>query len=160
MALAYLNRLMLGPSRKVRREIQLSFMFVVLFLVSALMYPANPPAVGGDPETINYRQSLYLGYLSIPGFICNLGTCASIQKDGHNSSQEGYCTSSICCDNDNSYVSRDAPNPDEITALMDLVNGFRIASAFMMAVFWRLLGVTLGAFWDKTKPHETAKISV
>jgi Probable cobalt transporter subunit (CbtA) len=71
---------MLGGSSKVRREIQLSFMFVVLFLVSALMYPANPPAVG-DPETINYRQSLYLGYLSIPGFAA-LGLALLYKKMG------------------------------------------------------------------------------
>ena len=33
----------------------------------AIKYPANPPAVG-DPETIYYRQSLYVGYLVISGF--------------------------------------------------------------------------------------------
>ena len=33
----------------------------------AIKYPANPPAVG-DPETIYYRQSLYVGYLAISGF--------------------------------------------------------------------------------------------
>ncbi len=51
------------------------------------------------------------------------------------------------------------PNPDEITAPMDLVMGFRIASAFTMSVFWGLLGLILGALWDKTKPHETARIA-
>lgn len=39
-------------------------MFFVLFLVPALKYPSNPPAVG-DPETVYYRQSLYL---AISGF--------------------------------------------------------------------------------------------
>jgi predicted cobalt transporter CbtA len=52
------------------------------------------------------------------------------------------------------------PNPDAINAPMDLVVSFRIASAFTMSVFWGLLGVTLGAFWDKLKPHETAQISM
>jgi hypothetical protein len=33
-------------------------MWFVLFLVLALRYPANPPAVG-DPEIICYRKSLY-----------------------------------------------------------------------------------------------------
>ena len=34
-------------------------MWFVLFLVLALKYPANPPAVG-DPEIICYRESLYI----------------------------------------------------------------------------------------------------
>jgi len=33
----------------------------------ALKYPANPPAVG-NPETIYYRQSLYVAFLVISGF--------------------------------------------------------------------------------------------
>ncbi len=52
------------------------------------------------------------------------------------------------------------PNPDAINAPMDLVTGFRVASGFTMSIFWGLLGIILGAFWDKTKPHETAKIEM
>jgi predicted cobalt transporter CbtA len=52
------------------------------------------------------------------------------------------------------------PNPDTLSAPMDLIMGFRIVSAFTMSVFWALLGIILGAFWDKLRPHETAKISV
>ena len=51
------------------------------------------------------------------------------------------------------------PNPDQITASMDLVTGFRIVTGFTMSVFWGLLGLMLGALWDRTKPHETAKIA-
>ena len=39
----------------------------VLFLVPALKYPANPPAVG-DPQTIYYREFLYIAILSISAF--------------------------------------------------------------------------------------------
>jgi hypothetical protein len=42
-------------------------MWFVLFLVPALKYPANPPAVG-DPETIYYRQTLYVIFIAISGF--------------------------------------------------------------------------------------------
>ena len=42
-------------------------MWFVLFLVPALKYPANPPAVG-NPETIYYRESLYIGLVAISGF--------------------------------------------------------------------------------------------
>jgi hypothetical protein len=51
------------------------------------------------------------------------------------------------------------PNPDKITAPMDLVQGFRIASAFTMSIFWGLLAIILGSFWDKFKPHETTRIA-
>ena len=44
------------------------------------------------------------------------------------------------------------PNPDEITAPMDLVMGFRIASGLTMSAFWGLLGLILGALWDKIGP--------
>jgi hypothetical protein len=33
----------------------------------ALKYPANPPAVG-DPETIYYRETLYVAFIAISGF--------------------------------------------------------------------------------------------
>jgi predicted cobalt transporter CbtA len=52
------------------------------------------------------------------------------------------------------------PNPDAITAPMELVVGFRIASGFTMSVFWLLLGFFLGWFWDKFKPHESLKVSI
>jgi predicted cobalt transporter CbtA len=52
------------------------------------------------------------------------------------------------------------PNPDAINAPMDLVAGFRIASGFTMSIFWGLLGIIHGAFWDKTKPHEKTKVAM
>jgi hypothetical protein len=52
------------------------------------------------------------------------------------------------------------PNSDEIAAPMDLVIGFRLASGFTMSIFWGLLGIILGAFLEKLKPHETAKVTI
>ena len=49
-------------------------------------------------------------------------------------------------------------NPDAINAPMDLVNSFRLASGATMTAFWVVLGAIFGALWDKTKPHETARI--
>jgi hypothetical protein len=51
------------------------------------------------------------------------------------------------------------PNPDKITISMDLIMTFRVAGAFTIAIFWGLMGITLGSFWDKLKPHETSKIA-
>jgi len=51
-------------------------------------------------------------------------------------------------------------NPDAITAPMELVTGFRIVSVLTMSIFWGVLAVMLGSFWDKTRPHESAKITI
>jgi hypothetical protein len=37
---------------------------------------------------------------------------------------------------------------------MDLIISFRAASAFTIGIFWGLLGLILGSFWDKFKPYE------
>lgn len=42
---------------------------------------------------------------------------------------------------------------------MDLVTSFRIVDAFTIGIFWGLMGITLGSFWDKLKPNETSKIT-
>jgi predicted cobalt transporter CbtA len=56
-----------GSNNKKKGLILAGIMFFVIFLIPALKYPANPPAVG-DPETIEYRESLYIGMLVISGF--------------------------------------------------------------------------------------------
>jgi hypothetical protein len=42
---------------------------------------------------------------------------------------------------------------------MDLVQEFRFVSTFTMSVFWVLLGIIFGLFWDKFKPHTTTKVA-
>jgi predicted cobalt transporter CbtA len=135
-------------------------MWFVLFLVPALKYPSNPPAVG-DPETIYYRESLYIGLIAISGFAA-LGLALLYRKLG--SIAENKRNRIIVIPLIYASIIVGAfiilpPNPDETSAPMDLVQGFRIASAFTMSVFWGLLGLTLGAFWDRLRPHETAQIT-
>jgi len=50
------------------------------------------------------------------------------------------------------------PNPDEITAPMDMVNGFRAMSVVAVSVFWVSLAFILGTLWNKFKPHSEAKL--
>jgi MFS family permease len=64
---AYTHSSVPGSNNKKKALIVASIMWFVLFLMPALKYPANPPAVG-DPETIYYRQSLYVAFLVISGF--------------------------------------------------------------------------------------------
>ena len=91
--------------------------------------------------------------------IHGFGPCYSIQKDGRHSSKETSHSGGVRYHNDWG-TSDNARKPRAINAPMDLVSGFRIASAFAMGVLWGLLGIIPSAFWDKFKPHELADISV
>jgi predicted cobalt transporter CbtA len=132
-------------------------MWFVLFIVPALKYPANPPAVG-NPETIYYRQSLYVAYLTISGLTA-LGVAFLYRKLGNKQAKKALIPAIYAGIIIAAYLIL-PPNPDAITAPMELVVGFRIASGFTMSVFWLLLGFFLGWFWDKFKPHESLKVSI
>jgi predicted cobalt transporter CbtA len=146
-----------GSNNKKKALVIAGIMWFALFLLPALKYPANPPGVG-NPETIYYRQSLYLGFLAISGFSL-LGLALLYRKLGALQAKKWIIPAVYCAIMAAAYLGMPA-NPDEITAPMDLVISFRIVSAFTMSMFWGLLGVTLGAFWDKLKPHETARMSM
>ena len=45
------------------------------------------------------------------------------------------------------------PNPDVVSAPMDLVNGFRMMSALSVSVLWLVNALILGVLWQKFKPH-------
>lgn len=154
---AYSRGSITASNNKKKALILAGIMFAVLFLVPALKYPANPPAVG-DPETIYYRQSLYIAYLAISGFAA-LGVALLYRKMGANHTKKAIAPALYAAIMIGAHLAM-PPNPDEITAPMDLVTGFRIVSGITMGIFWGLLGIILGAFWDRTKPHETAQISV
>jgi predicted cobalt transporter CbtA len=130
-------------------------MFLVLFLVPALKYPANPPAVG-DPNTISYRETLYTAILAISGFSA-LGLAFLYRKLGNKQSKKIIVPSIYAFVIASAYLLL-PPNPDKITIPTDLIVSFRIASVFTMGIFWGLLGIILGLFWDKLKPHETSKL--
>jgi predicted cobalt transporter CbtA len=145
-----------GSNDKKKALILAGVMLLVIYIVPALKYPANPPAVG-DPETIYYRESLYITLLTISGFSA-LGLAFLYRMLGDKKAKQIVVPVL--------YIGIIAaafmilpPNPDEITAPMDLVMGFRIASGLTISAFWGLLGLILGALWDKTRPHETARIA-
>jgi NhaP-type Na+/H+ or K+/H+ antiporter len=56
-----------GSNNKKKALVLIGIMFVVLFLIPSFKYPANPPGVG-NPDTIYYRESLYVGFTAISGF--------------------------------------------------------------------------------------------
>jgi predicted cobalt transporter CbtA len=132
-------------------------MWFVLFLMPALKYPPNPPAVG-NPETIYYRQSLYVAFLAISGFSA-LGLAFLYRKMASSNTKKAIIPSAYAAIMAGAYLAMPA-NPDPINAPIDLVIGFRITSAITISMFWALLGVIFGTFWDKLNPDKTARISI
>jgi predicted cobalt transporter CbtA len=129
----------------------------------ALKYPANPPAVG-NPETIYYRQSLYVAFLAISGFSA-LGLAFLYRKMTKVVSLNNTKTkamiiipSAYAAIMTGAYLAM-PPNPDPINAPIDLVMGFRITSAITISIFWALLGVIFGALWDKANFISNKKIA-
>ena len=154
---AYARDSLPGSSNKKKALVLAGVMWLVLFMVPALKYPANPPAVG-DPETISYRQGIYLAFLAISGFGA-LGLAFLYRKLGAVRAKKAVIPAAYAAIMAVAFVAM-PPNPDEITAPMDLVVSFRIASAFTISMFWGLLGILLGSFWDRLKPHKAAKVNM
>ena len=145
-----------GSNNKKKALILAAVMLLVVYIVPALKYPANPPAVG-DPVTIYYRQTLYIAMLSISGSSA-LGLAFLYRKLRNNQVKKIVVPVIYVGIIATAFVIL-PPNPDQSTAPMDLVTSFRIVTGFTMSLFWGLLGLILGVLWDKTKPHETAKIA-
>lgn len=153
---AYARSSLPGSNNKKKALILAGIMWLALFLVPAFKYPANPPAVG-DPETIYYRQNLYLAFVAVSGFSA-LSLAFLYRKIGSPvQAKKAILPAAYVAIMAAAFVVMPA-NPDQISAPTDLVVNFRIASAFTMSVFWGLLGMMLGSFWDKLKPHEAAEI--
>ena len=134
-----------GKTNKQKAIFLAGIMWFVLFLMVALKYPANPPAVG-DPETIYYREILYVAYIMISGFAA-LGMAVIWIKTNMNSKRIIipliYAAIMVTA-----FVVMPS-NPDKIEISMDLIQTFRILSAMTIGVFWGVLGITFGSLWDK-----------
>ena len=154
---AYTRRSIPGSDNKKKALLVAGIMWLVLFLIPALKYPANPPAIG-DPETIYYRQSLYVAFLAISGFSA-LVLAFLYGKMGSLNTKKAIIPAAYAAIIAGAYMAMPA-NPDPINAPMDLVIGFRITSAITISMFWGVLGVIFGTFWDKLNPDETARISI
>jgi predicted cobalt transporter CbtA len=154
------SKLLPGSNNKKKALVLASIMFFVLFLIPTLKYPANPPGVG-NPQTIYFREILYVEFIATSGFTA-LALAFVYGRFGNNNAWSKkavimlpiiYAIVMVTA-----YVSF-PPNPDKVTMPTDLISNFRIAGAFTIGLFWWLMGLTLGSFWDKLKPHEASKIT-
>jgi len=124
-------------------------MWFTMFIIPFLKYPANPPTVG-DAETVVLRSVLFLTFIAISGFgaVAFHQLFKRLQNNKKIMAFVGYTI----------FISilfvLMPPNPDEITAPMDLVNGFRAMSVLAVSTFWIAAAFILGALWHKFRPDK------
>ena len=134
----------LPEGNNVKKTLILSgLMWFTIFVIPFLKYPANPPTVG-DAETVVMRGILFLSFITISG----LGAVAFYQvyKKLQNKKFLAFVGYAVIIGVAFFLMPE---NPDEITAPMDLVEGFRGASFVAVSVYWLTLGLILGGFVEK-----------
>jgi predicted cobalt transporter CbtA len=143
-----LSRKILPQGNDLKKTITLAgIMWLTMYLIPFLKYPANPPTVG-DGETVVLRAILYLSFIAISG----LGAVGFYQLSKKIKSKSkiisvvGYSVFIAI------VFALMPPNPDEVNAPMDLVNGFRAMSVVAVSVFWVSIAVILGGLWHKFRP--------
>ncbi|MFB5612776.1 MAG: CbtA family protein [Nitrosarchaeum sp.] len=128
-----------------------AIMWLTIFFIPFLKYPANPPTVG-DPETVVLRSILYLSFIAISGFGA-VGFYQIYKKLESRKKIIAFVGYAIFI----GMIFAVMPaNPDEISAPMELVNGFRIMSVIAVSVFWVSVAVILGMIWHKFQPQISA----
>jgi multisubunit Na+/H+ antiporter MnhG subunit len=143
-----LSRKVLPQGSDLKKTLTLAaVMWFTIYIIPFLKYPANPPTVG-DGETVVLRAILYLSFLAISGFgvVGFYQLYKKLQSKTKIVSFVGYGIFIAIV-----FVLMPS-NPDEVTAPMDLVNGFRAMSVVAVSVFWVSLAVILGGLWHKFRP--------
>ena len=145
-----LSRNSLPGSSDVKRALVLAgIMWLTLYLIPFLKYPANPPTVG-DAETVVLRATLYLSFIAISGtgaiVFYKLSKRFKNWKKLVSLIGYGVFISAVF------FIMPE--NPDEIAAPMNLVNEFRMMSVLGVSSFWISVGTILGFFWNRFEPNE------
>ena len=150
------SRNALPGSNNVKKALVLAgIMWLTLYVIPFLKYPANPPTVG-DPETVVIREVLYIAFIAMSG----VGAIGFYQLYKRLQKNKKYVT----------YIGYAAfigivfaimpPNPDAVTAPIDLVNGFRTMSFIAVSIFWIAVGLILGIFWQKFRPEKLVQSKI
>ena len=122
-----------------------AIMWLTIFLIPFLKYPANPPTVG-EADTVILRQTLYLLFIAISGF--SAVGFSRLYKKLENKKYLAFVGYAVFI---TAVFFIMPPSPDEITAPMDLVNGFRAMSVMAVTTFWIAEAIILGLLWQKYK---------
>lgn len=116
-------------------------MWSVLYVIPFAKYPANPPTVG-DPNTIEFRQTLYIAFIAISG-LGALGFYFVYKKINKKIAFAGYAGLMITA-----YFLMPA-NPDAVNIDSGLLAGFRAVSMVGISAFWGSVALILGVLWNK-----------
>ncbi|MBA4452610.1 MAG: CbtA family protein [Nitrosopumilaceae archaeon] len=145
-----LSRNSLPGNNDVKKSLVLAgIMWVTIYFIPFLKYPANPPTVG-DAETVVLRGVLYLSFIAISGFAAVGFYKLSKIFEGKKKliGLVGYAALITAV-----FIAM-PDNPDEVTAPPDLVEGFRIMSVLGVTSFWITIGFVLGLLWRKFNPNK------
>ena len=145
-----LSRNSLPGNNDVKKTLILAgLMWLTIYFIPFLKYPANPPTVG-EPETVVLRSILYLSFIAISGF-SSIGFYKLSKKFVGKMKLISIVGYAVFI----SFVFFIMPeNPDPITAPMDLVTGFRVMSVLAVSTFWISVGLFLGLLWNRFQPNK------
>ena len=154
---AYARNSLPGGNNKSKAIFLAGLLWFVLYIVVTIKYPANPPAVG-DPNTIYYRESLYVAYLAVSGFtVLALALLWNRLKD--NKSKKIILPLMYTAIMIGAYIEF-PPNPNKIGISMDLIQTFRIWTAITIGIFWGVLAIIFGSLWDRFIPTQNREIAM
>jgi len=133
-----------GKTDVTKSVILAGVMWLTIYIIPFLKYPANPPTVG-DGETVMLRAILYVSFILLSGIgvVIFYKLSQKLQNNKKYFGLFGYVIFITIL----FFVMPE--NPDEITAPMNLVNEFRLMSVLGVSSFWLSVGLILGLFWKK-----------
>ena len=133
-----------GTVRNVFLSALVAYWLVGLF--PFLKYPANPPGIG-DPETIAYRQTLFLLFwvLSVGGLLAAGWAYHLLRPRLAGATPLLVALAAYLVYACVLYVAM-PPNPDPVEMPGDLVTAFRVLSVVGLTLFWVVLGAVCGLF--------------
>jgi hypothetical protein len=106
-----------------------------------LKYPANPPGVG-EPETIGYRQTLYLGFIVLA--VLGLAVAASLRRRMATGGAGGWIAPvALYAVWALGLYALMPPNPDPVQLSETILRPFRALSLTGLVVFWGAFALAL-----------------
>ena len=133
-----------GKNDVTKSVILAGIMWLTIYIIPFLKYPANPPTVG-DGETVMLRAILYVSFIVLSGIgvVIFYKLSRKLQSNKKYFGLIGYIVFI-------SVIFFVMPeNPDEVNAPINLVNEFRLMSVLGVSSFWLSVGIILGLFWNK-----------
>ena len=122
-------------------------MWLVLFLVPFLKYPANPPGVG-DTETVDLRTTLYIALTAASGLSALGFWVLSRRLAGRRRllPAAGYGILMAL------LIASMPPSPDVSDLPVELLEGFRAMSVLAVSSYWFFLPLFFGLLWARLRP--------